>query len=174
MLDGLYDVIGLEEAGIYEDIPENEPTLEGNARAKALYIWNKFHKNVFADDTGLEISPLNGEPGVFSARYAGEDKNANKNMQLVLEKMKGKNQRSAQFRTSICLILDGEEHYFNGTVSGNIIENPTGNEGFGYDPIFVPIGYNITFAEMPLHEKNKISHRGRAIEKLIFFLKTKH
>ena len=172
MLSGFYKVIGLKEAGIHEDIPENEPTLDGNAKAKAQYVWDKLKLNVFADDTGLEIDALNGEPGVYSARYAGPDKNSIDNMKLVLEKMGNTHLRSAQFRTSICLILEGNTYYFEGKVVGSMLESPRGTEGFGYDPIFQPQGYTVSFAEMPLDEKNKISHRGRAISKLIDFLKT--
>ncbi|MBI9067158.1 MAG: RdgB/HAM1 family non-canonical purine NTP pyrophosphatase [Salinivirgaceae bacterium] len=172
MLSGLYTVIGLEEAGIFEDIPENENTLNGNARAKALYVHSKLKTNVFADDTGLEILALNGEPGVYSARYAGVQKNSSDNMHLVLEKLKNIKNRNAQFRTAICLYLNDTEYFFEGIVKGSIIENPRGKEGFGYDPIFKPEGYHLTFAEIPLDEKNKISHRGQAIENLISFLKS--
>lgn len=170
MLAGKFEVIGLAEAGITEDIPENEPTLEGNAHAKAIYVYNKLKVNVFADDTGLEIDALDGEPGVYSARYAGPDKKADDNMKLVLSKLENELNRTAQFRTSICLILNNNTHYFDGVVEGKIISKPKGIKGFGYDPIFVPDGYQITFAEMPSGEKNKISHRGRAIQKLIAFL----
>lgn len=171
MLNGLFDVIGLQEAGINEDIPENEPTLEGNAETKAQYVHKKLGTNVFADDTGLEIKALNNEPGVYSARYAGKEKDAVANMNKVLESMKGLNERQAQFRTSICLILNNTTYFFEGTVKGNILNTPTGQEGFGYDPIFKPDGYTTSFAEMPMNEKNKISHRGRAIQQLVDFLK---
>lgn len=171
MLNGLFDVIGLSEAGINEDIPENEPTLEGNAEAKALYVHKKLGANVFADDTGLEISALNNEPGVYSARYAGTDKDANANMKKVLEKMQQITDRKAQFRTSICLILHNKTYFFEGSVKGKILESAIGNEGFGYDPIFMPENYSTSFAQMPMDEKNKISHRGRAVQQLVEFLK---
>lgn len=172
MLSGMFNVIGLNEAGIFEDIPENEPTLEGNAETKAQFVHKKFNANVFADDTGLEIAALNNEPGVYSARYAGTDKDANANMKKVLEKMQNIKERKAQFRTSICLILNNTTYFFEGTVKGEILTTPTGNEGFGYDPIFKPENYATSFAEMPMNEKNKISHRGRAVQQLVEFLKT--
>jgi len=172
MLQDLYEVIGMKEAGFFEDIPENEPTLEGNARTKALYIYNKLKVNVFADDTGLEIAALNNAPGVYSARYAGSDKNSIANMNMVLEKMKNESNRKAQFRTAICLILNSKEYIFEGIVKGKILEKPIGEAGFGYDPIFEPQGYNISFAQMDMTEKNTISHRGRAIQQLVNFLKT--
>ena len=173
MLKGKYEVLGLKEAGIFEDIPENEPTLDGNARVKAEFIYNRLKINVFADDTGLEIDALDGEPGVYSARYAGESKNSIDNMNLVLSKMKLVTNRSAQFRTSICLILGGEKFFFEGIVKGSMLEKPIGETGFGYDPIFMPNGYNISFAEMHMDEKNKISHRGLAVKKLMNFLNDK-
>lgn len=172
MLNGLYEVLGLAEAGIEEDIPENEPTLEGNARTKAQFVYNKLKCNVFADDTGLEIHALHGEPGVFSARYAGPGKDSLDNMQKVLEKMKSQTQEAAQFRTAICLILNHQETMFEGVVKGRILKEPKGIAGFGYDPIFEPEGYRLSFAQMDMHEKNKISHRGRAIQKLVNYLKT--
>jgi XTP/dITP diphosphohydrolase len=145
--------------------------LEGNALIKACYIYEHYHQNCFSDDTGLEIPALNGEPGVYSARYAGEDKDSNANMQKVLDKLKDKDNRSAQFRTVIALIIDGKEYSFEGIVKGEITKEKHGNSGFGYDPIFRPEESSLTFAEMPLDEKNKISHRGRALEKLNEFLK---
>lgn len=171
ILAGYYEVIGLSEAGINEDIPENAPTLEGNSKIKAVFVWEKFKMDVFADDTGLEIEALNGAPGVYSARYAGPDKNSTDNMNLVLEKLMGEKNRKAQFRTSICLILNGEQHFFEGKILGHILEQPKGADGFGYDPIFQPQGYHVSFAQMSLAEKNKISHRGLAMQKLIGFLK---
>lgn len=171
MLKGIYKVLGLEEAGIFEDIPENEPTLEGNAQEKARFLHNKLKVNVFADDTGLEIKALNGEPGVYSARYAGPDKNSMDNMQKVLDKMTDETERQAQFRTAICLILNNKEYIFEGKVKGKILAKPKGEKGFGYDPIFEPEGYNISFAQMQMDIKNQISHRGRAIQKLVQFLK---
>jgi len=170
ILNGIFEVTGLKEAGIDEDIPENEITLEGNARAKAVYVYNKLKTNVFADDTGLEIEALNNEPGVYSARYAGENKNSQDNMNKVLQEMQNISNRKARFRTAICLILNNTEYTFEGIVNGTILKKPVGNAGFGYDPIFQPEGYNISFAQMDAAEKNKISHRGKAIEQLMNFL----
>jgi len=172
MLNGMYNVMGLKEAGIFEDIPENEPTLEGNARVKAQFVHNKFKVNVFADDTGLEITALKGEPGVISARYAGEGRDSVDNMNMVLNNLNEVSDRSAQFRTSICLILNDKEFFFEGIVKGTILEKAQGKAGFGYDPIFQPENYAVSFAQMGMDEKNNISHRGRAIQKLIEFLKT--
>lgn len=165
-----FKITSLKEIGCFEDIAETGLTLEENASIKSQYIYQNFNKNCFADDTGLEIFALNNEPGVYSARYSGE-RDFTKNMDLVLEKMKGKTNRGARFRTVISLIINEEEHLFEGIVNGTIRTEKSGEEGFGYDPIFEPEGYNITFAEMSLEEKNVISHRGRAMEKLIEFLK---
>lgn len=173
LLKNQFDVIGMEEAGFTDDIPENEPTLEGNARAKARYIYEKLKVNVFADDTGLEIDVLNGEPGVYSARYAGPAKSSEANMLLVLNKLQHQENRKARFRTAICLIYQDKEYLFEGIVTGQILHTKKGDAGFGYDPIFQPDEYNLSFAEMPLDEKNKISHRGRAIQKLVAFLSSK-
>jgi XTP/dITP diphosphohydrolase len=163
-------IVTLDDLQCNEDIPETAPTLEGNAIQKAEYIVNQFNLNVFADDTGLEIKALNGEPGVISARYAGEQRDANQNMELVLEKLNGIENRNAQFRTVIALYLDGEMHLFEGIVTGKIRTTKTGEEGFGYDPIFEPENCGKTFAEMDLIEKNRMSHRARALEKMIAFL----
>jgi XTP/dITP diphosphohydrolase len=160
----------LHDLNCTEEIPETGITLEENASQKSSYIVNKYNVNCFSDDTGLEIEALNGEPGVYSARYAGDDKNAQKNMQKVLDKLTGIGNRKAQFRTVISLFIDGNEFLFEGTVKGTIEQSAKGNKGFGYDPIFTPEGYSQTFAEMDLQEKNKISHRARAVEKLIEFL----
>lgn len=157
--------------GITEDIPENEPTLEGNASAKAWYIYNKIGIDCFADDTGLEVEALGGAPGVRSARYAaGESHNSMNNMSLLLRNLDGQTNRNARFRTVISLIIDGVEYQFQGVVSGKIRTEQSGHEGFGYDPVFEPDGYDVTFAEMPFDEKNRISHRGLATAKLIEFL----
>lgn len=164
------ELISLNELGCTDEIPEEQDTLDGNARQKAWYIYDKFGKNCFADDTGLEIESLNMEPGVYSARYAGEQRSSEDNMDKVLSKLKGIKNRKAQFRTSICLIIDGKEFLFEGSVQGKILEARQGEEGFGYDPIFRPEGYDISFAEMDLKEKNKISHRGRATAKLVEYL----
>lgn len=168
-----FEVVSLRECGITEDIPENEPTLEGNALAKARYIYARTGLDCFADDTGLEVDALGGEPGVRSARYAtdGHDDEANK--RLLLERMAGAKSRAAQFRTAVALILGGEEHLFEGVVRGTITTSQQGEGGFGYDPLFVPDGYTSTFAQMSAEEKNAISHRGRAVRKLAEFLQKK-
>ena len=165
-----FKIISLDEAGINEDIPETGITLEENAKMKAQYIFDKYHENCFADDTGLEIDAIDGRPGVYSARYAGEGCNFEDNMIKVLEEMKGRENRKARFRCVVALIINGEVMSFEGRVEGNILTRERGNKGFGYDPIFIPEGYDITFAEMSLEEKNKISHRGKAIHKLTEYL----
>lgn len=170
MLGNQYEVLGLNDIGCTEDIPETADTLEGNATIKSKYVFDKFGYNCFADDTGLEIDALNGEPGVISARYAGVDKDAEGNMKKVLKKMNGETNRTARFRTVISLFLNGEEYLFEGIVNGTILEEKHGEKGFGYDPIFMPEGYKLSFAELDMEVKNKISHRGRAVAKLIEFL----
>ncbi len=172
MLCGNFNLLSLSEIDIFEDIPEDKPTLEGNAEQKADFIHNKLNINVFADDTGLEIDALNGEPGVYSARYSGKEKDSQANMNKVLDKLKGVENRKAQFRTIICLILNNKKFFFEGIVKGLILNSAQGKDGFGYDPIFQPKGYDCSFAEMPLENKNKISHRGLAVVKLINFLNT--
>lgn len=167
-----FELLSLEDIGCFEEIPEEQPTLEGNARQKAEYIYEKYSYSCFADDTGLEIDALNGEPGVFSARYAGEAKNPQANMDKVLAKLKNTEHRKARFRTVISLVLDGEEKQFEGIVEGEITREKKGDSGFGYDPIFLPAGYEKTFAEMSLDDKNQISHRARAVQKLVEYLKT--
>ena len=164
------ELLSLKDINCDDDIPEMANTLEGNASQKSDYVVKKFNVNCFADDTGLEIEALNNEPGVLSARYAGEQKDSNDNMDLVLEKLKSKSNRKAKFRTVISLIINGTEHLFEGEAKGEIIDEKCGVEGFGYDPIFKPEGYDITFAEMSIEDKNKISHRGKAVRKLIDFL----
>jgi len=173
LLPSNYEVKTLADIGCTEDIPEEQPTLEGNALQKAKYVYEKYKVDCFADDTGLEVESLNGEPGVYSARYAGPEKNSEANMDLLLEKLNQKTNRNAQFRTVIALILDGKMYTFEGSVSGVIATKRQGNEGFGYDPIFIPNEGDRSFAQMPLEEKNKISHRGRAIRKLSEFLAQK-
>ena len=165
-----FEIVSLRECGIVEDIPENEPTLEGNALAKARYIYERTGFNCFADDTGLEVDALGGEPGVRSARYAtdGHDDEANK--RLLLERLHGEENREAQFRTAVALILDGKEYLFEGIVRGEIAHKQHGEGGFGYDPLFFPEGDDLTFAQMSSEEKNAISHRGRAVRKLAEFL----
>lgn len=160
----------LNELGVYDDIPETAGTLQGNASQKAHFLYDKFGCNCFADDTGLEVEALNGEPGVYSARYAGVDKDSEANMQKLLKNLSGKENRNAHFRTVISLIWEGEEHFFEGIVEGTILTEKHGSEGFGYDPIFQPNGYSKSFAELSMDEKNAISHRGKAVEKLLQFL----
>jgi XTP/dITP diphosphohydrolase len=165
-----FKLLSLTDVNILEDIPENEPLIEGNALSKARYVYNATGMNVFADDTGLEIEALNGLPGVNSARFAGENKDSSANIKKIL-KMLGENEnRNAQFRTVIALIFEKEEYLFEGIVSGQIIREIRGVEGFGYDPVFIPSGKTKTFAEMELAEKNTVSHRARAFEKLREFL----
>lgn len=163
-------LLSLRDLRIDSDIPENEPTLEANALYKARYIYNLLGKDVFADDTGLEVEVLGGKPGVSSARFAGENRNSEANIDKLLKMMGSSKNRKARFRTVIALILDGKEYLFEGIVTGTIINAKRGREGFGYDPVFVPEAKEQTFAEMPLDEKSKISHRARAFEKLREFL----
>jgi XTP/dITP diphosphohydrolase len=170
ILGSSFKLLSLSDLKIEDDIPENEPTLEGNALHKAKYIHDILKMNVFADDTGLEAEALDGIPGVHSARFAGEAKDSNANIDKLLALMAGTTNRKARFRTVIALIMDGREYLFEGIVEGNIINEKRGKEGFGYDPVFIPEGEEKTFAEMPLNEKNLISHRARAFEKLREFL----
>lgn len=170
MLPTNIEIISLESICCLEDIPETANTIEGNAIQKANYILEKYGFDCFADDTGLEVETLNNEPGVFSARYAGEQRNADDNMDLVLSNLEKKSNRNAQFKTVICLNLNGKQHLFEGIAKGEITEQKTGNSGFGYDPIFRPVGFSQTFAEISLAKKNEISHRGKATQKLIDFL----
>lgn len=170
MLEGIYEVKDLNDLGLTDEIPEDADTLEGNAAIKARYLYDRFNVNCFADDTGLEVSALGGAPGVHTARFAGESKDADANMNKLLKALEAEENRLAQFRTAICLILDGKEYHFEGIAEGNITRQRSGAEGFGYDPVFQPKGYDITFAEMAAEEKNRISHRGRAIAALMEFL----
>ena len=163
-------IIGLTDINCTEDIPETRNTIEGNALQKAEYIVEHYGLNCFSEDTGLEIAALNGEPGVKSARYAGEHRSNSDNMQLVLTKMAHEPNRAARFKTVIALKLNGETHLFEGIINGTIRQAASGTDGFGYDPIFQPDGYTTTFAEMTKHEKNTISHRALAVEKLLAFL----
>jgi XTP/dITP diphosphohydrolase len=165
-----FELLTLEDIGCTEDIEETGSTFEENATIKSRYVFDKYHLNCFGDDSGLMVDALNGEPGVYSARYAGEHGNHPANIKKVLEKLNGTENRKARFITVISLIWDGDEHFFEGIVEGKIRHQPAGNGGFGYDPVFQPDGYDITFAEMTMEEKNKISHRARAMEKLISFL----
>ena len=166
------ELLDLSKFNFSEEIPEDHHTLEENASQKAWYVYNKTGVNCFADDTGLEIDALGGKPGVLSARYAGELKNPSENMKKVLSELHNIQNRTCRFRTIISLIIDGKEKLFEGKINGKIITQASGNEGFGYDPIFVPNGYSVTFAEMPISEKNKISHRAIAFNKLKEFLET--
>jgi XTP/dITP diphosphohydrolase len=170
ILGDSFKLLSLRDLKIEDDIPENEPTLEGNALHKARYVHGILKMNVFADDTGLEVEALDGIPGVHSARFAGEAKDSNANIDKLLALMAGTSNRKACFRTVIALIMDGNEQLFEGIVEGNIICEKRGKEGFGYDPVFIPEGKEKSFAEMPLNEKNLISHRARAFEKLKEFL----
>jgi XTP/dITP diphosphohydrolase len=163
-------LLTLEDIGCKDDIEETGSTFEENAGIKSRYVYNQYHLNCFGDDSGLIVDALNGEPGVYSARYAGEHGDHAANINKVLEKLKGARDRKARFKTVVSLIWEGDEHLFEGIVEGTIRHQPVGSGGFGYDPIFQPDGYNITFAEMSLEEKNKISHRAKAMEKLITFL----
>ena len=164
-------VLSLEDIGCFEEIPETEDTIEGNAIQKANYVTEKYGYNCFADDTGLEVEALNGEPGVYSARYAGEQKDATDNMDKLLNNLKGISNRNAQFKTVIALNLNGNQFLFTGIIKGKIIEEKIGSNGFGYDPIFVAEGYSQTFAELTIGEKSVISHRGLAVKQLVDFLK---
>ena len=170
ILSAQFDLLSLKDIGCTDDIPETGTTLEVNAEQKSFYIWDKYGINCFADDTGLEIEALGNEPGVYSARYAGEGRNATDNMLKVLEKMKNETNRNARFRCVISLIIDGEEKQFEGVVEGEILTEKHGEAGFGYDPIFMPHGFNKSFAEMSPVDKNQISHRGRAVMKLVDYL----
>ena len=171
ILPSEFELLSLNDIGCTDEIPETGPTLEVNAAQKSFYIWDKYGINCFADDTGLEIEALGNEPGVFSARYAGEEKSTVANKQKVLENMKNESNRKARFRCVISLIIDGKEKQFEGIVDGQILTENHGEAGFGYDPIFMPDGYSLSFAEMSADDKNKISHRGRAVMKLVEYLK---
>lgn len=168
-----YIITGLKEIGCNEELPETNNTLEGNALQKAAFVFEKYGVDCFADDTGLEIDALNGAPGVYSARFAGENVTYKQNRDKVLALLKGKKNRNARFRTVIALILEGNKYFFEGVIDGVIIDDERGEAGFGYDPVFVPAGYDKTFAEMPAELKNKISHRGLAVSKLTDFLTKK-
>lgn len=169
-LGGAFPLLGLLDIGCHDELPETTGTIPGNAQQKASYVFNTYNVNCFADDTGLEIDALLGEPGVNSADYALANRNAEANMLLVLKKMQGIEQRTARFRTSICLFWNGEKHLFEGVVEGQILLAPAGSGGFGYDPIFQPLGFDRTFAQMDMSEKNAISHRAKAIAQLRDFI----
>jgi len=169
-LNGKLKLLSLDDIACAEEIAETGTTFRDNASIKSNYIYSRYHLNCFGDDSGLEIDALNGEPGVFSARYAGSHGDHAANIQKVLEKLGAATNRKARFRTVISLIWDGAEHFFEGTVEGSIRISISGTAGFGYDPIFQPDGYDITFAEMTLGQKNSISHRAKAVEKLLLFI----
>ena len=170
MIGDYFQVLSLKDIDCNEDIPENGLTFEENAISKARYIKEHYGYDCFADDSGLEVTALNNAPGVFSARYAGEPSNSQRNIEKLMHEMQGKEERSARFRTCIAYLTGEEERYFEGCVEGSIIDTLRGCNGFGYDPLFVPCGYDITFAEMSSKEKNKISHREIAVQKLIEYL----
>jgi XTP/dITP diphosphohydrolase len=170
ILGNSFTLLSLSDVNILDDIPENEPFIEGNALSKARFVYNATGMNVFADDTGLEIEALNGLPGVHSARFAGKDKDSEANIKKVLMMLNNIDNRKARFRTVIALIFEKKEYLFEGIVTGKILNEKRGKEGFGYDPVFMPDGKKLTFAEMDLTEKNSISHRARAFEKLRSFL----
>lgn len=167
---GLTEILSLKEINCSDDIPETADTLEGNALLKARHIYDKYGYDCFADDTGLEVEALDGRPGVYSARYAGEEQDAAKNMQKLLSELAGKENRRARFRTVVALIEKGKINYFEGIINGHITTSPAGNAGFGYDPVFIPEGFSQTFAELGSELKNKISHRALAINELKNYL----
>lgn len=172
LLGQKFELLGLKDIGCNEELREDQSTLEGNAQQKAEYIFDHYHISCFADDTGLEVEALNNEPGVFSARYAGPQRSDEDNMALLLERLNSSQNRKARFRTVICAFINNQKYFFEGIVEGEIANEYSGDQGFGYDPIFIPKGYSQTFAQMSLEEKNKISHRSIAVNKLVDFLKT--
>ena len=171
LLGSEFNVVGLKEIGCEEELVEDQSTLEGNSLQKATYVFDHYKVSCFADDTGLEVEALNGEPGVYSARYAGSQRNSDDNMNLLLSNLSKSESRKAQFRTVITLITQKEKKQFEGVLKGNIIKEKRGTGGFGYDPIFVPEGETKTLAEMTMDEKNLLSHRARAVEKLVLYLR---
>ncbi len=170
ILDGVCNISGLKEIGCFEDIPEDMDTIRDNAMQKARFIFEKYGFNCFADDTGLFVKSLDGEPGVYSARYAGEECDSQKNIDKLLDKLKDKTERKAFFMTVVALIIDGDEYYFEGVVNGEILSERHGDGGFGYDPVFMPEGFAQSFAQLGMDEKNKISHRALAIKAMSDFL----
>jgi XTP/dITP diphosphohydrolase len=165
-----FKLLSLKEINCFEEIPETQDTIEGNALQKARYVWKKFGLDCFADDTGLEVEALDGDPGVYSARYAGEDCNSEKNIKKLLFNLEGISNREARFKTVAALILNGKEFLFEGTIRGSILRKKQGTSGFGYDSVFLPDGYNLSFAEMDMDKKNEISHRALAMKALAEFL----
>ncbi len=173
ILNGALEVVSMKDFGVTEDIPETSDTIEGNALQKARYLAKHYQVDCFSEDTGLEVEVLGGAPGVHTARYGGASRSAEANMGRLLKELGGEMNRVAQFKTVIALILDGKEYTFEGICKGSILRSQRGEGGFGYDPIFQPLGYDKSFAELPYSEKNKISHRGKAMEQLIEFLKNR-
>ncbi len=171
LLEGLFELVPMSEVGITEELPETAATLEGNALQKARYVHARTGLDCFSEDTGLEVTALDGRPGVHSARYAGPDKDARANVARLLDELRDQHDRSARFRTVIALIYEGKEYLFEGMVPGTIAWQPAGEAGFGYDPVFIPQGHNRTFAQMRAEEKNAISHRGQAVARLVEFLR---
>ena len=169
-----FEIVSLADINCYDDIPETAPTLEGNAILKANFITEKYGLDCFADDTGLEVAALNNEPGVYSARYAGEENNAEANIAKLLKNLENNPNRKAKFKTAIALNIQGKQFIFEGICKGAILNEKRGKSGFGYDPVFMPDGFKTSFAEMNMDEKGKISHRGKAIEKLVTFLNEHH
>lgn len=172
LLGSDFSLLSLADIGCNEELKEEQETLQGNAEQKASYVFEEYQVNCFADDTGLEVKTLDGAPGVYSARYAGLQRSDEDNMSLLLKNLENAHDRSAQFRTVICLIINGEKHFFEGVAEGRIHTEKLGAEGFGYDPLFIPDGYDRSFAQMSLEEKNSLSHRGKAVRKLVDFLKS--
>lgn len=170
-LSGVCDIVNLAQINCFDDIPEDGDTFEANALQKALYVKEKYGVDCFADDSGLEVEALDNRPGVYSARYSGEEKSSEKNMDKLLMELDGVENRKARFRTVVALVIGNEKHVFEGVVNGTILTERHGDGGFGYDPLFRPDGYDCTFAEMSLEEKNKISHRAQAMDKLCKFLR---
>ena len=170
MLNGIVEIVSLDESGFSGEIPETADTLQGNALQKAQWVWERTHCDCFADDTGLEVEALGGEPGVYSARYAGEHCTFDDNINKLLTALDGESNRKAQFRTVVCLIEDGKPRYFEGKVEGQILTERYGEGGFGYDPVFMPDRFAVSFAEMPAEVKNMISHRGMAVKQLVKYL----
>jgi len=164
------ELLSLKDIGCEEELPENQDTLEGNAVEKAVYVYERYGVDCFSEDTGLQVDALNGEPGVYSARYAGESKDSNKNMDKVLQGLEGVEDRKARFRTVIAIIEEGVIKQFDGVVEGEILKERSGSEGFGYDPIFKADAFDVSFAEVSIEQKNSVSHRGRAVKKLIEYL----
>lgn len=173
MLNGKFNILSLKEIGCTRELPETGDTLEGNSMEKAKFIYENYKLNCFSDDTGLEVESLGGDPGIYSARYAGPEKNSQENVKLLLKKLQNITNRKARFRTVITLILEGNTVQFDGIVYGSISRDRRGDHGFGYDPVFMPEGYHQTFAELSLEQKNKISHRSIALHKLVDYLQSR-